>query len=151
LENKKPHIEILELAISREIEAINLYLAMAEFFVEKDISRVFIDIANEEMQHKNDLELEVMKLGRTIEIERDFASVAVSGFNLGDMLRAMDHKNLLSMAINKEEEAFRFYVDMLESVKDHQSREFLYALAQEEAIHKHRFEIEYELLSKKSS
>jgi rubrerythrin len=150
LENKKPHIEILELAISREVEAINLYLAMAEFFVKKDISSVLIDIANEEMKHKNDLELEVMKLGHTVEIERDFASVSMSDPDLAEglLLPEMNYKDFLALAIKKEDEAFRFYIDMLESIKDHQSREVVYALAQEEARHKHRFEIEYELLPK---
>ncbi|MCF7954437.1 MAG: ferritin family protein [Phycisphaerae bacterium] len=153
MEHKKPHIEILKLAISREVESINLYLAMAEFFVKQEISSVFIDIANEEMKHKNDLELEVMKLGHTIEIERDFASVSMSDPELAEKLMpdGMDYKNLLSMAINREEESFRFYVDSMESIKDHQSREIVYALAQEEARHKHRFQFEYDLLSKKET
>ena len=150
MEPKKTYIEILEIAISREVEAINLYLAMAEFFVKKDISSVLIDIANEEMKHKNDLELEIMKFGHTVEIERDFASVSMSDPDLADriILPEMSYKGFLAMAIKKEDEAFRFYVDMLESIKDHQSREVVYALAQEEARHKHRFEIEYKLLSK---
>ncbi len=151
MKDKNPHIQILELAISREVEAVNLYLAMAEFFVKKDISRVLIDMANEEMKHIKDLELEIMKFGHTVEIERDFASISLNAPDLANriILPEMSYKGFLAMAIKKEDEAFRFYVDMIESIKDHQSREVLYTLAQEEARHKHRFEIEYDLLSKK--
>ena len=148
--HRAPHVEILELAISREVESINLYLAMAEFFVKKEISKIFIEVANEEMKHKNDLELEVMKYGHTIETEQDFANVSFSGSDLDDgiIMPEMDYKNFLTLAINKEDESFRFYVDMLPSITDHQSRDIVYSLAQEEARHKHRFEIEYEMLSK---
>ena len=150
LGHRAPHIELLELAISREVESINLYLAMADYFVKKEISKIFIEVANEEMKHKNDLELEVMKCGHTIETEQDFASVSISDSDLADriILPEMDYKNFLTLAINKEDESFRFYVDMLPSITDHQSRDVIYALAQEEARHKHRFEIEYKMLSK---
>ena len=150
--NRSQHIEILEIAIAREVESIKLYLALAEYFVTKDISKIFIDTANEEMKHKNDLELEVMKFGSVIETENDFSDVSIedSGI-LGELLLPeADYKNFLLLAISKEEAAFRFYVDLLSSIKDHQSREIIYELAQEEVRHKLKFEIEYQMQSKES-
>ena len=58
--------EILEFAIAREIEANKLFLALAERVENDAIRRVLHDLAAEELEHKEKLELEMMKLGHVV-------------------------------------------------------------------------------------
>jgi rubrerythrin len=51
--------------------------------------------------------------------------------------------------MEKEEAAFRTYVNLAGSIKDEKSREVLFELAQEEVKHKLRFQTEYDILLKK--
>ena len=54
------------------------------------------------------------------------------------------------LAMEKEEASFRTYVNLIPTIHDQQSREVLLAIAEEEVKHKLRFEIEYDMLLKKS-
>jgi rubrerythrin len=60
----------------------------------------------------------------------------------------MDYRDVLLLGMEKEEAAFRIYVNLIGSVHDEQSRDVLMALAQEEVKHKLRFETEYNILQK---
>jgi len=51
---------------------------------------------------------------------------------------------MLILAIKKEKVSFRLYVDMAELVDEAELREMLLTLAEEEARHKVRFEMEYD-------
>ena len=53
------------------------------------------------------------------------------------------------MAIEKEEAAFRFYINLLTPTEDNESQEVILAMAQEEADHKYRFEMERDFISRK--
>ncbi len=145
------YYEILELAITREIEAYNFYLALADRVEDRQIRKAFKDLAKEELEHKAKLELEVMKTGRTVAVEqkplrpeRDYI------LSDNESLLDMDYKDMLLLGMEKEEAAFRTYVNLVASVMDEESREVLLALAEEEVKHKLRFETEYDLLLKKS-
>ena len=145
------YTEVIELAISREIRAVQLYLALAEYFVDSDIAQVFIKVAKEEMQHKDNLELEIIKLGHTVQIQEDWDKLPIDDSMVSELFSTPDigRKDFLLFAIAKEEAAFRFYIEMLSLAKERESRDILLAMAEEEVKHKYRFEMEYEKLLKK--
>ncbi len=145
------YYEVLELAIAREIEAYNFYLALADRVEDRQIRKAFKDLAKEELEHKAKLELEVMKTGRTVAVERKLLRPE-RDYILSDdeSLLDMDYKDMLLLGMEKEEAAFRIYVNLVASVLDEGSREVLLAIAEEEVKHKLRFETEYDLLLKKS-
>jgi rubrerythrin len=60
----------------------------------------------------------------------------------------MDYKDVLLLAMEKEEAAFRTYVNLVANARDGQIQDLLLALAEEEVKHKIRFETEYDLLLK---
>ncbi len=60
----------------------------------------------------------------------------------------MDYEDLLVFAIKKEDKSINLYSDLAKIVKDKESREVLLSLAEEEAKHKARFEIEYDMAVK---
>jgi rubrerythrin len=145
------YYEVLELAITKEIEAYNFYLALADRVEDRQIRKAFKDLAKEELEHKAKLELEVMKTGRTVAVERKPLRPE-RDYILSDNESPldMDYKDMLLLGIEKEEAAFRTYVNLVASVLDEESREVLLAIAEEEVKHKLRFETEYDLLLKKS-
>lgn len=143
--------EIFQLAIAKEIEAYNFYLALADRVKDRQIRKVFKDLAKEELEHKAKLELEVMKTGKTVAVEQKPLRPERNYILSDDELPLdMDYKDLLLLGIEKEEAAFRTYVNLSASVLDEESREVLLAIAEEEVKHKLRFETEYDLLLKKS-
>jgi rubrerythrin len=60
----------------------------------------------------------------------------------------MDFKDILLMGVQKEEASFRLYVDLAAMAHDHDSKEMLLAIAEEEAGHKLRFQTVFDFLSR---
>ena len=56
----------------------------------------------------------------------------------------LDYQQALVLAMKKEKAAFRLYTDIAAAIPDAGLRELFQALAQEEAKHKLRFELEYD-------
>jgi rubrerythrin len=144
--------EILEMAVAREVDAIKFYTSLADRAKNSVICRMFEELAAEEVEHKEKLELEIMKAGRVVDTQRP-----PTGFNDDRLPSGMaesagyvppevdiDYKDVLSMGIQKEDASFRLYMDLAGMVNDPGSREMLVALAQEEAEHKLRFQAELE-------
>ena len=144
--------EILEFAISREVEAYYFYLALAGRVDDPRMRQVFEDLAAEELEHKAKLELEMIKTGKTMPAQQMPSGRPESDYILSDTdsLLDMDYTDMLLLGMEKEEAAFRIYVNLIPNVHDEESREILLALAQEEVRHKLRFETEYDMLHKRT-
>ena len=145
----KVDYEVLELAIAREVEACNFYLALAERTENPQIQDVLKELAGEELEHKAKLELEVIKTGMVVRPQDAISEITDEVF--AEAIRfdvVMDYKDLLLMCIQKEEAAFRLYVDLASRITDTDSRDTLLAIAGQEVKHKIRFETEYDNLLK---
>ena len=140
----------LQFAINKEIEAYNFYLALADRVADQRIREAFEELAKEELEHKAKLELEVMKMGETIAVEENPARPDRSYIVSNDPSPLdMDYKDMLMLGMEKEEAAFRTYVNLAASANNEKSREMLLALAEEEVRHKLRFQTEYDILLQK--
>lgn len=139
--------EVLEFAIDREIDANQFYLALAERIDSTEMRKVFEGLAQEELEHKAKLELELMKMGKTVEIRQPPATPQRT-YIISDnqSLLDMDYKDMLMLGIEKEEAAFRTYVNLVPNAYDSESREVLLSLAQEEVRHKLRFQMELDMI-----
>jgi rubrerythrin len=145
-------VEILEYAISREVEAYYFCMALAGRVDTQRMRQVFEDMAAEELEHKAKLELEMIKMGKTLPEQQLPAGRPESDYIMSDSdsLLDMDYTDMLLLGMEKEEAAFRLYVNLIPNAQDEESREVLLALAQEEVRHKLRFETEYDILHKKT-
>jgi len=145
-----PDGEILEFAIAREVEAYNFYMALSERVNTPQIRKVFEDLAKEELEHKAKLELEIIKTGKAVPADEN-VTFPEHDYIVSDTEQKldMDYKYMLLLGMEKEEAAFRIYVNLVPLAKDQQSQEVLLALAQEEVKHKIRFETEYDMLLRK--
>jgi len=150
MEQIKPDNEVLEIAISREIEARNLFLTIAERLDNPQLSKMLEELAEEELEHKERLEMELIKNGIVVDTSKK-CDLHTSDYVISrEEIIRLDQKDLLEICIQKEDASFRFYQEMLPHAQDKSTKETLLALIEEEIKHKLRFEAEYEKLIKKS-
>jgi len=143
---------IVEFGILKERQANRFYRAMAERVADERISTVFRTLAAEELEHKAKLELELMKVGRTVDTSPDEEEIDPSDYIHSDGGELdMDYRDLLELAVAKEDAAFRLYIDMATRAKNKESREACLEMAQEEVRHKVRFETERDRVAKRKS
>jgi rubrerythrin len=136
--------EILDFAIGKEEEAAQLYTSLARQTEKSWMRQVFEEFASEELGHK----------AKLLAIKQDKlllpAAEKVMDLKIGDYVMGveaspdLDYQDALILAMKEEKAAFRLYSDLAAATDDEALREILLALAQEEAKHKLRFEIEYD-------
>lgn len=141
--------EILELAVAREEDAHIFLMALAARMVNPEMRKVFEELAAEELEHKARLELEIIKTGRVVTDSKKKLYFDTNDYaeDVGSEID-MDYKDVLTMAMQKEESSFRLYVDLASRVTNEDTYETLLALAEEEVRHKMRFEMEYDNILK---
>ena len=139
--------DILKFAIDREVKANRFYLALARHTADPEMRAVFEMLAQDELEHKAKLELEVMKTGKVLAPQKDVNKFEDHHEDLEPVLN-MDFKDALAIGIDKEKASFRLYADWMVSAENEEQREMLLSLAQEEAKHKARLEMEYDMLIK---
>ncbi|MFA5423397.1 MAG: ferritin family protein [Phycisphaerae bacterium] len=138
--------QIIRFAIRREQEAYKFILAIREVAKFPGIKFLLEDMAKEELEHKEKLELELIKLGEVVP-EDDLSQTAYKIES--DEIAEMDYADLLVLGMEKEDISFRMYIDLALKAQNAESRETFLAIAEQELRHKIRFEIEYEKLPQK--
>jgi len=136
--------DILDFAIKGEEEAHDFYMNLARDVERSSMSKVFEDFAREELGHKKKL------LGIKTGIFKNTLEKEVADLMIGDYLidiephPGMGYQEALIVAMKKEKAAFKLYTDLAATVKDENLSAMFLHLAQEEAKHKLRFEVEYD-------
>ena len=136
--------EILEFAIAREVEAHQFYVDIAAQMENTTLRKLFEHNAQEELKHKAKLELEMIKLGRTVD---DPAEVATLQGEKPSIMIDPDlkppYEDALILGMQREKKSFRIYVELAAMVKDKESFETLLDIAEEEVRHMLMFEMQY--------
>ena len=138
--------EILDFASGEEEAAAAFYRDMAGKVDKAWMKQVFEGFAKEEDGHK--AKLLSIKEGKQFMSSKD----KVADLKIGDYLvevdvddaSTLDYQQALVIAMKKEKAAFRLYSDLAAKTDDKGLRETMLGLAQEEAKHKLRFEVEYD-------
>ncbi len=136
--------EILEFAIQKEQEAADFYTDLANRVSRPGMKSVFQGFAREEMGHK--AKLEAVKAGnRMLTSEQKILDLKI-GDHLADidLKPDMGYQEALIVAMKAEKNAFILYSNLASATDDPGLRDMLLSLAQEEAKHKLRFEVEYD-------
>lgn len=140
--------EIIEFAIGREIDANKLYVYFTNRIKNASMRKLFEELAAEELEHKAKLETEAMNRGTTP------AAKSTSEFNILDYYVVdvdpqldIDYEDSLLLGMKKEKASYRLYMDMASWAEDEELRGIFLWLAGEEAMHKMRFETEYDDLT----
>jgi rubrerythrin len=144
MENWKTVDDILDFAIKNEEEAVELYTKLANSAKNNAIRTVFEGFAREEEGHKRKL-LEVKSSGGFARPTEQVADLKIGDYLVEvDEDEPLDYQKALIIAMKREKAAFKLYTK-LAAMSDDPARESLFNnLAQEEAKHKLRFELEYD-------
>jgi rubrerythrin len=144
MEQWKSVDEILDFAIGQEEEAAEFYTGLAARMDRPWMSEIFKEFAQEEVWHKKKL-LEVKSGKRLIAAEQKVLDLKIGDY-LVDVEPSdhMDYQQALVVAMKKEKKAFKMYIDLAGASDDANLKAVFMSLAQEEAKHKLRFEIEYD-------
>ncbi len=136
--------EILDFAIGEEQSAADFYTNLAAQVKSPSVRKMFLEFSEEELQHKNKLENIKMGSLEYLPIEN------VADLGLGEILvdvaptSGMDYQDALILAMKKEKAAYQMYTLLAGVASDPAIRGLLTGLANQEANHKLRFEIEYD-------
>ncbi|MFC1763019.1 ferritin family protein [Planctomycetota bacterium] len=137
----------LDFAIVQETKAFTFYQDLAQRSQKTQTRKILEGLAAEELEHR--IRLENVKKG-AIELTLD---PEVGSLNIAETLEElepspdMDYPTLLKVAMRKELLAYRTYLDLSIWTKDEKLKAIFKALAHEEAEHKLRLEVEYDLIT----
>ncbi len=136
--------EILDFAIAREEEAAALYASLARTVERPGMRETFLEFAAEEGRHK--ARLLKVKAGELPAMSGErIATLGIAETLVTPEPSAnMTYAEALRYAMEAEKKAFKLYSDLADAAADPALAAVFASLAQEEAKHKLRFEIEYD-------
>ena len=136
--------EILDFAIQNEQSAVDLYTSLAEKTKSSAVRAEFLRFANEERGHRE--KLEKVKSGRKLlGLDKHVQDLKIAEYTVNVTLgEDPDYQSILLFAMAQEKAAFRLYSALADLAPEPELKTMLLDLAQEEAKHKLRFEIEYD-------
>lgn len=138
--------EVLDFAISQEIKSYSFYMELADFVEQPEMAKVLSDLASEELGHK--AKLEAVLAGRITLNEEEVDNLGITeSVNDIDPDAKMDYIEMLVAGMKREEQARQLYTNLASIALNQQTKEMFIQLAREEAGHKLRFEMEYELMT----
>ena len=136
--------KILDFAIENEQLAADFYTRLADKMNVQNMKDVFLQFAEEEKGHK--AKLERVRTGKLLL----GAEKKIQDLKIGDSLVEIDlsgdlsYQEALIVAMKAEKAAFKLYTVLAAATDDDGLKRIFLDLAQEEAKHKLRFEIEYD-------
>jgi rubrerythrin len=137
--------KILEFAIQKEEEAARFYKDLAAKMTRPAMKEVFVGFSQEEVGHK--AKLLAVKDGHKLMISEN----KIADLKIGDHLiepepvkSQMTYQDALIVAMKAEKAAYALYNGLAEASDAPDLKKLFLMLAQEEAKHKLRFEIEYD-------
>ena len=137
--------KILDFAIQKEEEAAQFYKDLAAKMARPAMKEVFIGFSQEEMGHK--AKLMAVKDGHKLALSEK----KITDLKIGDHLvepelikGQMTYQDALIIAMKAEKAAYTLYMSLSEATDNAELKKLFQMLAQEEAKHKLRFEVEYD-------
>lgn len=134
-------LNILANAIEREIEAYEFYKQISEKVLNKDVKKIFRDLSQEELGHREFLEKLKFNQSMFTKIEPPAADYKVSeATDLPPFNLDMKPADAIALAMKKEQQAVEFYRSMAESTGEPDIKKTFKNIANMELNHKHRLE-----------
>ena len=137
--------EILDFAIGKEEEAAQMYSGLAEQMQNRAMSEVFEQFSLEELEHKKKL-LGIKDGKQLLLASEHITNLGIADYAVVDTEPSgeMDYQQALLLAMKEEKAAFVMYSQLAAATDNPELQTTLLGLAQEEAKHKLRIEIEYD-------
>ena len=136
--------EVLDFAMAAEQRAVDLYIGLSERAKVEDMKQVFMQFAKEEMGHKARI-IKIKEEGTFIIAPEKIIDMKIADYS-GEVKATdnLDYQEVLVFAMSQEKAAFKLYSALAERAPNNYLKNLFLLLAQEEAKHKLRFELEYD-------
>ncbi len=136
--------EILDFAISREQDAYDFYMKWSQQMKNPAMGKFFGELAAEEGKHK--IKLEEVKAGRNmVHADTKVQNLEIAEFTVDVRVDDnLDYQDALLLAMKREKAAFKLYTFLADVAELEAMKTLFRGLAQEEAKHKLRLELEYD-------
>jgi rubrerythrin len=145
MENFKSTEDIINYAIQSEQEAHDFYMELSELVKFNELKLILKQFAAEELGHKQKLSRIIVNTDQTGLTQESVMDLKMADYHVDIVPKKdMTYQDLLTIAMKKEKGAFKLYSDLANRITDQNIKEIFLGLAQEEAKHKLRFEIEYD-------
>ncbi len=136
--------DILDFAIKKEEEAIDLYTHALQMAEHSSSKKMFEELKEMEKSHKRMLEKMDAERVMGSEIE-DVPDLKISDYLLDvEFSPDMNYQEILTLAMKREESSVKLYTHMKNKFGHPELRKLLNRLIQEEKKHKLRLEKEYD-------
>ena len=143
--------EVLEYAIGQEQEAADFYRDLAGKTRDAAMARALEEFSREELGHKAKLE-SVQRGTASLPSKEKVRTLGIAEFVVDiEPSAQMEYKDILLLAMKKEKQAYTLYTRLGDQCADPEMRQLFHGLAQEEARHKLRFELEYDQIVMKEN
>jgi len=140
--------EVIDFAISNEIEAADFYRDVSEQETFSGKKEMFLEFAAEEQKHQK--LLEDLKAGIAGPKLDDYAFKWITDIKRSDYVDDIEYKpgmaynEILMLAMKREEKALKLYNEMLAQAEAEDAKKVFKMLCQEEAKHKLALETMYD-------
>lgn len=136
--------EILDFAIKSEERASDFYTHLAGKVKRSGMKKAFLEFAEEEKGHKEKL-LKIKNGKLLAPVSEKVMDLKIAEYTKDvEPNKDLDYPQALIIAMKSEKASYRMYRELAEAADNPELKEVLLGLAQEEAKHKLRFEIEYD-------
>ena len=135
---------VLDFAIAGEEESAEYYHKLAKMMDRPWMADIFLEFAKEEMKHKG--KLMAVKQGKTlVPSQKKVQDLKIADYTV-EVVETPDmtYQEALVVAMKREKASFKLYNHLADSTEDKDLEQTFLALAQEEAKHKLRIELEYD-------
>ncbi len=136
---------ILNFAINSEQEAFDFYMDLASKVTNNEMKKIFESFAKEEIGHKAKL-IKAKEEGMLSSFKKEnIADLKMEEYIVNAKPTPdMTYQDALILAMKKEKSAFKLYSSLASIANNELHKNLFLMLAQEEAKHKLRFELEYD-------
>lgn len=136
--------EILDFAISNEEKAADFYRDIASKVDSQSMKDAMQEFVEEEKRHKEKL-IEIKNGKQLNEVKGKVLDLKIGDYMVAqEPTPELTYQEALVLAMKQEKAAFQLYNHLAASTDNEALRNVLLSLAQEEAKHKLKFEIEYD-------
>jgi rubrerythrin len=136
--------DALVFAIGEEQAAADFYTRLANSAQVPGMKKALEEFAQEEMMHKAKLEA-IRAGGIFISTPRTVPDLKIADYTIDISPDVdLDYRSALIVAMKKEKAAYKLYTDLAANAPNEALKRTFLTLAQEEAKHKLRFEVEFD-------
>jgi len=138
--NKDTISSIIQFAIDNEVESYEFYKNAAEKVTDRDLNEIFVELAEEELEHKRFLEEFSKSEDKKIVLDSYTDYNISETFDTPELSTEMNFKEAIQLAIKKEEEAMIMYETLAKDSNDSEVEKLFLGLKDMEQMHKARLE-----------